>query len=1458
VLADLTETLGVVPLVLLRDASETAGPDPVVTTASAEMPNLAERQGHLQLLGEIAHGGMGAVLKGRDVDLGRDLAVKVLLERHGDDPDLIRRFVEEAQIGGQLQHPGIVPVYELGAFSDRRPYIAMKLVKGCTLAALLSERPSPSDGLPRLVGIFEQICQTVAYAHVRGVIHRDLKPLNVMVGSFGEVQVMDWGLAKVLPRVGVADDERAGEERDRGTVIATARSGGRPDLDASRAGSVLGTPSYMAPEQARGEIDRIDERADVFALGAILCEVLTGQPAFTGRTSGEIQRKAARADTAEALRRLDACGADAELVALARACLGAEPEDRPRDALAVSERVSAHLTGVQERLRAAEIERARAEARAAEERRRRRLQLGLAASLLALTTLGGLGFTYALNQRQARAARIDRMLAGARLLRDEARARREDVARWERAREALERTAEELGPSAVDPLATLRQEVRAGLEAAEADRSLLGQLVDIRSAQADDPDGSATDASYARAFADAGIDPDRGDPAGAGARVAGRPAPVATALVAALDNWAAVRRRWRATGSGWARVVAVARTADPDADRDALRAALLVEDTAERRGRLRPLVERADTGSWAPASLVLLGESLAGAGDVDAGVAVLRRASWSHPEDARAHFALAQVLGEVRPPQPEEIIRTLSVTWSRQPELAGHDLAHALDKRGRGAEAGAIWRDLVGRRPNDGRHLGCYGRHLKELGRGAEAAPVFDRAIAALREAIRLRPDYHEARNILGNVLLQSGDLPGAVAASREAVRQKPDCTEAYTNLGVALSETGDLPGAVAALREATRLQPDYSVAHINLGVALAQTGDLPGALAALREAIRLRPDSPEAHTNLGSVLANMGDLPGALAALREAIRLRPDVPVVHYNLGKVQLESGDLPGAVTALREAIRLRPDYPDARTNLGNALLESGDLPGAVAAYRDAIRLRPVFPLAHYNLGNALLESGDLPGAVTAYREAVRQKPDYAEAHGNLGGALRQQGQYAESLAEYRLGHELGSKRPGWSYPSAQWVAEAEKLAALAERFPAILRGTAKPADSAERLAFAQMFYNTKRYAGAARLWSEALESDPNVADDRKAQHRYSAACAAALAGLDQGEDDPKPDAATRARLRGQALDWLQTERADWAKVLDADGAQAHSVVTKNLRHWQADADLAGVRDRDALAKLPADERRAWEALWVDVAALVNRAARPGHTESTPGGATRGRQDGATAESRPSAPPRESVAVATSKPDDAGTLDHIHKRAHELAPSKPAEAESLFRQALEGYRMNQGPDGALTLDLTLDLANLLDQAGRGPEAEPLFRAGLEAARKRFGADHPRTAGIMAVRGLILIQRDKWREAEPILRECLAIREKVQPDEWTTFNTSSLLGGSLLGQKKYAEAEPLLRKGYEGMKAREEKIPKTGGGELRIPEALDRLIELHTATNNPDEVTRWQSERAKYPATAPPLGKK
>jgi serine/threonine-protein kinase len=155
--------------------------DPKARSFEAEMGQ-ADR-GKYRVLGEIARGGMGVVLRGQDIELGRDVAMKVVHADLAHRPEVVERFVEEAQVGGQLQHPGIVPVYELGVMADQRPYFTMKLIKGRTLAAMLARRKSPDEERLRYLGIFEAVCQTMAYAHSKGVIHRDLKPANVMVGA---------------------------------------------------------------------------------------------------------------------------------------------------------------------------------------------------------------------------------------------------------------------------------------------------------------------------------------------------------------------------------------------------------------------------------------------------------------------------------------------------------------------------------------------------------------------------------------------------------------------------------------------------------------------------------------------------------------------------------------------------------------------------------------------------------------------------------------------------------------------------------------------------------------------------------------------------------------------------------------------------------------------------------------------------------------------------------------------------------------------------------------------------------------------------------------------------------------------------------------------------------------------------------------------------------------------------
>jgi WD40 repeat protein/serine/threonine protein kinase len=353
-----------------------------------------------ELLDEVGRGGMGVVYRARDVALGRDVAVKLLAQHYPLDSPAAQRFVDEARITGQLQHPGIPAVHQVGHLPDGRPFLAMKLIKGRTLEAVLKDRPDPSAERGRLLAVFEAVCQAVGYAHAHRVIHRDLKPANVMVGAFGEVQVMDWGLAKVLGEEGTtaAADGSAPEATRAWTEVSPTPEAG----SLTQAGSLVGTPAFIPPEQAAGELAKVDARADVFGLGALLAVILTGKPPYAGESFEAVRLLAVRGNLDDCLARLAGCGAEPELVSLCRECLAFEPADRPRDAGEVAQAVAGLRSAAEERARMAEREKAAADARSEEQRRKRRWQLA-AAAVVVMALAGGLVGLGAYLRAQARA-----------------------------------------------------------------------------------------------------------------------------------------------------------------------------------------------------------------------------------------------------------------------------------------------------------------------------------------------------------------------------------------------------------------------------------------------------------------------------------------------------------------------------------------------------------------------------------------------------------------------------------------------------------------------------------------------------------------------------------------------------------------------------------------------------------------------------------------------------------------------------------------------------------------------------------------------------------------------------------------------------------------------------------------------------------------------------------------------
>jgi len=238
--------------------------------------------------------------------------------------------------------------------------------------------------------------------------------------------------------------------------------------------------------------------------------------------------------------------------------------------------------------------------------------------------------------------------------------------------------------------------------------------------------------------------------------------------------------------------------------------------------------------------------------------------------------------------------------------------------------------------------------------------------------------------------------------------------------------------------------------------------------------------------------------------------RLDPKYAPAHCNLGNALQRKGRLDEAVAAYHKAIDLDPKDAAAHYNLGSALQAKGRLDEAIAEHRKAIDLDPKDARAHYNFGNALMARGRVDQAIAEYHKAIDIRPDYAGAHCNIGYSLLQRGDFAEALTALKCGHQLGSKRKDWGYPSAQWVQQCKQLLALDEKLPAILKGDAQPAENQERLQLADLCVKyKKRDVAAVGFFTDAFAADPKLADDLRLQHRYNAACSAALAGTGQGK-------------------------------------------------------------------------------------------------------------------------------------------------------------------------------------------------------------------------------------------------------------------------------------------------------------------------------------------------------------
>ncbi len=1196
VLDSIERLLGSRPALLLSDEAD--GESPVLLAPSATDPDPVRDDGRYQILGEIARGGVGVVYQGRDRDLGRDVALKVLRSEHADSPDILQRFIEEAQVGGQLQHPGVVPVYSLELQPDGRPCFAMKLVKGRTLAALLEERSSPGENRRHFLGIFEQICQTMAYAHARGVVHRDLKPSNVMIGSFGEVQIVDWGFAKVRGR-----PERTGlrEKAQSVSIIATVRT--EEDGSHSVLGSVMGTPAYMPPEQALGQVEDLDERADVFSLGAILTEILTGAPPYVGQ-GNEPLIMAAQGLLDEAHERLDGCGADSLIVARAKQFMEPLKRDRPRDAGVLAEEIGAYLVSLEERAEQAEIasaearakeeearallarERLRVEtekARAAEVRRaadrererqreerrravralvaRRRTRILATALVSALLLAAGISIwlTLLVRSRENRAvAAVDR-------------AHREATAlafdnRFEEAMQAAKTTlgyAREAGPEFVSRAQTLLSGIEARKsEADEAaaqeakDRVFLGALQRIRLGLM--VDGHLVLPSlYEVAFREYGLEPLKTAPPETTRLLRAHPDHVAEEIIEALYDWAGSLRRNPDSDSGEVdRLTRAAQAADRDPTRKAIVLAVNQGDRAEllRIGR-----------GWEADRL---------------GVRSLRRLVNALVCDLRTNDSDLRVAGEL-------VLNALR-------EHPGHSLLHSL--------AGAVaYRDL-GRRKSPSTGL-SHRLTFRALCPDNAPAWYILRAVPGWWEDTdRMRRTLAAARArgfeewFLDldwiDMVARSGDEQEVDRLYEEFRKRNPDVAPRIAPRGSAKTPEATL----AAHRRRIRYLPKDLLVRTRYAKALIESGHAEEAEREMRSVLSGNPSHANARHFLGMALFKQGKLRASIREFLKVLELRPDFNGSRAGLGRSYAYLLDFERSIGAFEEAVRWNPKVAQSYLYLAQIHYLQGDLEKGWGYAQRYFALDPEGSSADCLLGFDHGFRGRHTAAIRCYEKLVATEDSFSGRF-NLAATLVTVGRYREASRHLKKAKDLACDSP-WNRNSRvldEILAHVERLATIARRVDEIIQGELLPSDQAESLDFAFVCLTRGHQAEAFTFfpWPDGVPQPiPETMSDETL--RWLTEFAMRAASIEQGQTEED-----RSEWRRRALSSFTLELDRKESGLARMDLEELYELRLELQEWKRDFYFIPVRRQKDLARLPAGERQAWAAVWQRADDLIRRS-------------------------------------------------------------------------------------------------------------------------------------------------------------------------------------------------------------------------------------------------------------------
>jgi tetratricopeptide (TPR) repeat protein/tRNA A-37 threonylcarbamoyl transferase component Bud32 len=918
----------------------------VVTEAADAVPSgeAAQVGSRYRPLRLHAHGGLGEVFVARDEELSRDVALKRIRRPHAADAGSRRRFLREGEITGSLEHPGVVPVYGLTRAADGQPCYAMRFIRGQTLKEAI-ERFHASAGADRglalrqLLARFVAVCNTVAYAHSKGVVHRDLKPANIMLGDYGETLVVDWGLAKRVSRPGETETpEEAG-------APPAATDGG----DGTATGEVLGTPAFMSPEQAAGRQDVVGPATDVYGLGATLYALLTGRPPFSGGARGEVLRKVQTGDFP--LPRKIRPEVPRALEAICLRAMAREPAARYATPLELAADLERWLA---DEPVSAYRESWTARARRWARRHRTLVMSGVSASLLALLLGGGGGMWLAFRSAETRQS------VGADL--DEAE-RLQQEEKWADARAVLERAEGRLGGGGPDDLRQRVRQARANLALVDRLEAIFLDYADPQEHKTSAAAGGRADDAFAGAFAEYGLDVEELRPDAAAELIGG--SAIRGRLLAALEQWAYVKGR--ANRSGWEHLLAVAEGVDSDPWRRQLREAWVRRD----RTALRQLITQTDVARLSAVNLVALGRALASAvaDHSPETLQALRSVQRAIPGDFVINYGLAFHLVSGAAPQKAESLAFFRTALALRPNSADLQrlLARALEEAGELKEAETAYREFLRFRPDHAEVHSGLGWALWRQGKKTEA-------VAEYRTAIDLDPGCAPAHNNLAYHLLNEGKLDEALKECDAAIRSQPDYFRPHLNRSAIFIRQKKWPEAEAAAAACLKAQPDTVAAWLNLTAARKEQGRLDAALTAVSESLKQVPKVAALHCARGGILLQQGKEKEAAEDYEQARRiLAPNqvYPPLSFGLGVIAYQRGRYAEASTFLAQAVSDR-EHAEARYYYGLTLAKLGQMQLASMQFQAATRIQKDYAEAHCQLGLALRQTGRFTEAVESLRK------------------------------------------------------------------------------------------------------------------------------------------------------------------------------------------------------------------------------------------------------------------------------------------------------------------------------------------------------------------------------------------------------------------------------------------------------------------------------------------------------